>query len=143
MLRALVQQIAARGEHALIFDADGSYTQRFYRPERGDIILNPWDRRSARWNPLGDVRDLADARRIAAVLIPKPQGLTEGAIWYEQARAVLAQLMLHLVRRGAGLDDFAAMLARARPHDTHRRAGACLGGEISRRRAARPRLRHR
>lgn len=113
-LRALVRQIDRRGEHALIFDADGSYVRFFYRAERGDIILNPWDARSARWNPLADVRDIADARRIAAVLIPKPAGLTEGAIWYEQARAVLAQVMVHLVQQGrAGLDDLAAMLTGA------------------------------
>lgn len=113
-LRALVRQIDRRGEHAVIFDADGSYVQFFYRAERGDIILNPWDARSARWNPLADVRDIADARRIAAVLVPKPAGLTEGAIWYEQARAVLAQVMVHLVQQGrAGLDDLAAMLTGA------------------------------
>ena len=113
-LRALVRQIDRRGEHALIFDADGSYVRFFYHAERGDIILNPWDARSARWNPLADVRDIADARRIAAVLIPKPAGLTEGAIWYEQARTVLAQVMVHLVQQGrAGLDDLAAMLTGA------------------------------
>lgn len=113
-LRVLVRQIAQRGEHALVFDADGSYVERFYQPGRGDIILNPWDQRSARWNPLADVHDIADARRIAAVLVPKPQGLSEGAIWYEQARAVLAQVMVHLVGQGrTGLDDLAAMLTGA------------------------------
>lgn len=113
-LRALVRQIAARGEHAIVFDADGSYVERFYRGDRGDILLNPWDARSARWNPLADVHDIADARRIAAILIPKPKGLTEGAVWYEQARAVLAQVMLHLAGQGrSGLDDLAAMLTSA------------------------------
>lgn len=117
-LRAIVRQIVRRGEHALVFDADGSYVRFFYRAERGDIILNPWDARSARWNPLADVRDIADARRIAAVLIPKPAGLTEGMIWYEQARAVLAQVMVHLVGEGrAGLDDLAAMLTSASVDD--------------------------
>ncbi|MGJ0239445.1 type IV secretion system DNA-binding domain-containing protein [uncultured Novosphingobium sp.] len=98
-LRQIVRQIAQRGEHALVFDADGSYVECFYRPDRGDIILNPWDQRSARWNPLADVHDIADARRIAAVLVPKPTGLSEGTIWYEQART--------------GLDDLAAMLTGA------------------------------
>jgi type IV secretory pathway TraG/TraD family ATPase VirD4 len=106
-----LRQIAQRGEHALVFDADGSYVERFYQLGRGDIILNPWDRRSARWNPLTDVHDIADARRIAAVLVPKPQGLSEGAIWYEQARAVLAQVMVHLV--GQGRTGLAAMLTGA------------------------------
>lgn len=113
-LRALVSGIAERGEHAIVFDADGSYVEHFYREDRGDILLNPWDARSGRWNPLADVHDIADARRVAAILIPKPKGLTEGAVWYEQARAVLAQVMLHLARQGCtGLNDLAAMLTGA------------------------------
>ncbi|WP_242146110.1 type IV secretion system DNA-binding domain-containing protein [Sphingomonas sp. BAUL-RG-20F-R05-02] len=113
-LRAIVRQIAERGEAALIFDPDGSYISAFYQPERGDVILNPWDARTARWNPLADVTDLADAKRLATILIPKPKGLTENAIWYDQARTVVAQLVHHLVRTGrADLDVLATMLASA------------------------------
>lgn len=113
-LRSLVRQIAERGEHALIFDPDGSYVAQFYRPGRGDVILNIWDERSARWNPLADIVDKADAERVSAVLLPKPQGLSEGAIWYDQARAVLAEVIHHLVQAGrTEAGDLAAMLTGA------------------------------
>lgn len=111
LLHGTVGQIEARGEHAIIFDPDGSYVERFYRPERGDIILNVLDARTARWNPLADVADLADAYRLAAILLPKPANISESSIWYDQARAVLAQIVHHLARTGqTGLDDLAAMI---------------------------------
>ena len=117
-LRSLVHQVGQRGEHALIFDADGSYVAHFYQPARGDIILNPWDARSARWNPLADVVDLADAYRVAFVLLPKPSSISEGAVWYDQARTVLAHIIHHLVQNGrTRLDGLLAMLARASVDD--------------------------
>lgn len=113
-LHALAGQIEARGECGLIFDPDGSYTEHFYRPERGDVILNPWDGRSARWNPLADVAGLADAYRIAAVLLPKPKQVGEAGVWYDQARTVLAHILDHQARAGsASLDALAATLNSA------------------------------
>lgn len=111
-----VSQIAARGEHALIFDADGSYVERFYRPQRGDVILNPWDARCYRWNLLTDIDGLADAYRIASVLLPKPATSGESGIWFDQARTLIAHIIDHLVRAGStDLNELAAMLNTASP----------------------------
>lgn len=113
-LHGLVHQVAARGEHVLLFDPDTSYVATFYDPARGDIILSPWDARGARWNPLLDVTGIDDAYRLAAILLPKSQGMGENAVWYDQARAVIAHVVHHLVREGrTDLDDLAAILARA------------------------------
>lgn len=113
-LHGLTRQIDDRGQCALIFDPDGSYVERFYRPERGDVILNVWDARSARWNPLADIAGIADAHRVAAILLPKPAQATESSIWYDQARIVVAHVLDHLAGTGnARLDDLAAMLAAA------------------------------
>lgn len=108
-------QIVERGEHALIFDPDGSYIEHFYRPERGDVILNVFDARTARWNPLADVAGLADAYRIAAILLPKPSNIGENGIWYDQAHGIVAQMIAHLAASGASLDDLATMLNTATP----------------------------
>lgn len=113
-LRSLVRQIAARGEHAIVYDPDGSYIRDFYRPERGDIILNVWDARSARWNPLADIADPADAYRLAAILLPSPKGHGDNAIWYEQARSVIARIIYRFVREGrTDLDQLAETLTVA------------------------------
>jgi type IV secretory pathway TraG/TraD family ATPase VirD4 len=114
MLQGHARQIEVRGECILIFDPDGSYTQHFYRPERGDVILNVWDVRSARWNPLTDITNLADAYRVASVLLPKPAQVAEAAVWYDQARSVLAHILDHQARVGdTSLDTLAATLNSA------------------------------
>jgi hypothetical protein len=113
-LRNLISQVAERAEHALIYDPDGSYIRSFYRPERGDIILNVWDARTARWNPLADIADPADAYRLAAILLPVPKGRSDNDIWYEQARAVIARIIYRFVREGrTDLDELANTLTAA------------------------------
>jgi hypothetical protein len=46
----VLRMALARGDRALIADPDGGYLQRFYDPHRGDLILNPFDPRWARWD---------------------------------------------------------------------------------------------
>ena len=46
-----------RGDRAVIADPDGGYLQRFYDPaSRGDVILNPFDQRSVKWNLFAEIR---------------------------------------------------------------------------------------
>ncbi len=109
-LEGLGRQIVARNEAAVIYDPDGSYVSRFYRPERGDIILNCWDQRTVRWTILDDIHRLADAHRIAAILLPKPPNAGESSFWWDEARLLLAHLLHHLARTGGTLDDLAELL---------------------------------
>lgn len=102
-----VQQVAARGEHALIFDPDGSFIERFYRSTRGDVILNPWDKRSHCWDMLGDIKSIFDAQRVAAILLPKPGNAGDNAFWFDQARTLLAHILQH--HACAGCADLAAL----------------------------------
>jgi type IV secretory pathway TraG/TraD family ATPase VirD4 len=100
---AMLDSIEARGDHAFVHDVDGSYVARYYRPERGDIILNPFDARCAYWNPFDDVRSKADTDRLAVFLVPKPSGGNSGDdVWYDQARIVTAAIIRRLweARRG-------------------------------------------
>jgi len=60
----------ARGDRALIADPDGGYLRRFYDLHRGDVILNPFDPRSARWDLFAELRDPYDADQLARALIP-------------------------------------------------------------------------
>lgn len=99
-LHAHLAQIEARGEHALIFDPDGSYIELFYNPARGDVLLNVFDGRSARWNPLTDIANLADAYRIASVLLPKPKDSGANGFWYDQSRTLLAHILYHCAHDG-------------------------------------------
>src|SRR3546814_20134474 len=70
-LRQLLDGIEARGEAALCYDTSGEFVAHYYRPGRGDIILNPFDARCAYWTPFSEIAHPADAARIA------PQFVTE------------------------------------------------------------------
>ncbi|UAJ10047.1 helicase HerA-like domain-containing protein [Glacieibacterium megasporae] len=106
----LVHQIAKRGEAVFLYDPDGSYVSRFYDPDRGDVILNCWDRRTARWALIDDIATLADAHRVAAILLPKPANAGESAFWWDEARLLLAHILYHLATTGGTLDDLADLL---------------------------------
>lgn len=110
LLFGLVRQVADRGQASIIYDPDGSYISKFYQPKRGDVILNVWDQRSVRWSPLEDIRTLADAHRVAAVLLPKPPSVGENGFWYDQGRLMLAHVLHHLVRTRGNIDDLLLLL---------------------------------
>lgn len=106
----LIRQVAHRGEACIIYDPDGSYVSRFYNLDRGDVILNCWDARTARWSLIDDIATLADAHRIAAILLPKPANAGESAFWWDEARLLLAHLLNHLATIGGTIDDLANLL---------------------------------
>ena len=72
-------------------------------PERGDLILNPFDARCAYWNPFADVRSPADADRLAGFIVAKPGGGGAGDdVWYDQARIVVGAVIRRLWEGGRG-----------------------------------------
>lgn len=70
LIRQMLVQIEDRGETAIVYDPALEYAPRFYRPERGDLILNPLDQRMPYWKPGDEVRNEAEALTIAASLYP-------------------------------------------------------------------------
>ena len=44
IIKQLLQQIASRGELAIVYDPAGEFTETFYNEGRGDWILNPLDK---------------------------------------------------------------------------------------------------
>ena len=101
---AMLDQVEKRGQHAFVHDVDGGYVARYYRPERGDLILNPFDARCAYWNPFDDVRSASDADRLAGFIVAKPAGGSGAGddVWYDQARIVVAAVIRRLWEQGRG-----------------------------------------
>ena len=52
----ILSRALARGDRAVIADPDGGYLQRFYRPDRGDVVLNPFDQRSVKWDLFAEIK---------------------------------------------------------------------------------------
>ncbi len=93
-IRELMYQVLKRGDRAIFADPDGGYLSKFYEPRSGDVILNPFDARSAKWNPLLDVDNAYEADLLAKALIP---GESE---WNSYARTFLAAVIRQCKARG-------------------------------------------
>lgn len=107
-LRQLLDGIEARGEAALVYDTSGEFIAHYYRPERGDVILNPFDARCAYWSPFAEIAHPADAARIAQQFITET-GRDDNDVWLETARILVANMIAKLWQEGNG--TLAALLA--------------------------------
>jgi type IV secretory pathway TraG/TraD family ATPase VirD4 len=74
----------ARGDRAIIADPDGSYIRRFYDAGRGDVILNPFELQSSRWDLFGEITEAYDVDQLSRSLIPDHEGTDRS--WRAYAR---------------------------------------------------------
>jgi hypothetical protein len=52
----LIDQVKAKNERAVIVDTVGTFVDKYFRKESGDVILNPLDSRSVPWSFLNESR---------------------------------------------------------------------------------------
>jgi hypothetical protein len=92
-IHELLSAALRRGDRAVIADPDGGYLRRFYDAARGDLILNPFEARSAKWDLFAEISDDYDVEQLARSLIPDHEGADRS--WRGYARtffsAVTAQ----------------------------------------------------
>jgi type IV secretory pathway TraG/TraD family ATPase VirD4 len=65
VMRELLSGALNRGDRAVIADPDGGFLSRFYNRARGDVILNPFDSRSAKWNLFSELKNPYDIDQMA------------------------------------------------------------------------------
>lgn len=97
----LLEAALRRGDRAVITDPEGAYLRRFMDAARGDVILNPFEAASVRWDPFAEFTEVYDMDQLARSLVPDgDQG--GGREWRGYARtfisSVLRQLQLGGVR---------------------------------------------
>jgi hypothetical protein len=95
-IRELLTGALARGDRAIIADPDGSYARQFYDPARGDVILNPFDPRAARWDLFAEIIQPHDADQLARSLIPDYDGQDRN--WRNYARTFLTATLRQIHR---------------------------------------------
>ncbi len=100
VIRELLHRAIGRGDRAVIADPDGGYLSRFYDPNRGDVILNPFDARSAPWDLFAELRNLYDVDELAQAFIPD-RGLDP--TWTNFARTLFASIVSQA--QAAGISD--------------------------------------
>jgi type IV secretory pathway TraG/TraD family ATPase VirD4 len=59
-----------RGDRAVIADPDGGYLRRFHDRYRGDVILNPFEPESVKWDWSAEINNAYDVEQLASGLIP-------------------------------------------------------------------------
>jgi type IV secretory pathway TraG/TraD family ATPase VirD4 len=84
-IRELLGGALHRGDRAVIADPDGGYLAQFFDPARGDLILNPFEPLSVKWNPLAEIRDRYDVEQLASGLVPMSDDAS-GREWRGYAR---------------------------------------------------------
>lgn len=77
---------------AIVFDPDGEFTREFYRPQRGDQVLNALDARCPYWSPALEVRREAEALAVAEALFPGRPNETN-TFFTETSRQIFAHLL--------------------------------------------------
>jgi type IV secretory pathway TraG/TraD family ATPase VirD4 len=112
----ILEAALARGDRAVIADPDGGYMRRFFSAERGDVILNPFEASSRKWDLFGEIQTPYDVEQLARSLIPDHEGSDRS--WRGYARTFFTAV----TRRAheAGVDDVGELhrlLAFARPRE--------------------------
>jgi type IV secretory pathway TraG/TraD family ATPase VirD4 len=90
-----------RGDRAVIADPDGGYLSRFHEPNRGDIILNPFEARSVKWNPFAEIQSPYDVEQLASGLIPSTEDASSQE-WRGYAQTFLSAVAQRCHQNGKG-----------------------------------------
>lgn len=108
-LRALMADARRRGDRQVVADPEGASMTAFFEP--GDIILNPFDRRCARWDLLSEVERPSDYAFLAQSLLPH-LGVGDHDQWITYAQQLLAAALENWVTYESGTSaEFITMLA--------------------------------
>jgi type IV secretory pathway TraG/TraD family ATPase VirD4 len=100
-IREVLQSALDRGDRAIIADPDGGYLDQFFDADQGDLILNPFDKRSRSWDLFAELSDEFDVEQLARALIPDTEG--EERSWRSYARTfftAVTQQLWALARTG-------------------------------------------
>jgi Type IV secretion-system coupling protein DNA-binding domain len=90
----VLRQVRGRGDSAIIYDPAREFVKRFYDPSRGDVILNPLDKRCPYWGPAEELRSRSEAKALAVSLFQPPQD-RKGEFFIESPQKIFAFLMAY------------------------------------------------
>jgi type IV secretory pathway TraG/TraD family ATPase VirD4 len=91
LIRQMLMQLTRDQQTVIVYDPAREYAERFYSPERGDIILNPLDARAPYWNPGDELQHEAEARTIAESVFPDQPN--EPPFFTQTPRKIFAQML--------------------------------------------------
>lgn len=84
-ITSALDALRAHDAAGIVADVDGIYISRFAK--KGDVLLNPLDKRSIKWSPLAEIDDVTECVSVARSLIPDGQGSSKE--WNTYAQVLL------------------------------------------------------
>jgi len=111
-IRELLAAALARGDRAVFADPDGGYLARFFDRYRGDVLLNPFERDSAKWDLFGEINNSYDIEQLASGLIPASEDPASSE-WRGYARTLLCAVVRRCHGRGGDTADLWRLLTMA------------------------------
>jgi Type IV secretion-system coupling protein DNA-binding domain len=81
-IRELLTGALQRGDRVIVADPDGGYLARFKDTSRGDVVLNPFDADSLKWDLFGEINNAYDIDQLARSLLPDQGGPDRSWIGY-------------------------------------------------------------
>ncbi len=91
-INELLKQIRARGDRAIIVDSNGEFFKKFYNPQK-DLLFNPLDERSVKWNIWRDCPKDYHINDLAACLVPHNH---HDSFWANSARKLFVETVRKL-----------------------------------------------
>ncbi len=91
-IRELLARALARGDRAVFADPDGGYHRQFFDRYRGDVVLNPFERGSVKWDLFSEVNCAYDVEQLVSGLVPASHDAS-AAEWRGYARTFLAAVV--------------------------------------------------
>ena len=70
-IRELLGCAIARGDRAVFADPDAGYLEHFYNRYRGDIVLNPFELQSVKWDLFAEIENSFDVDQLGERTHPK------------------------------------------------------------------------
>lgn len=96
LIMQILRQVEERGQSAIVYDPAFEYIEHFYRPERGDVVLNPLDQRCPYWGPSEELVRRSEARTLAVSLFQHPDERPKHEFFIETPQKIFAKLLLDL-----------------------------------------------
>lgn len=91
LIHNILLQVQSKKQPVIIIDQTGEMIAKYYSPERGDIIFNPLDARSAAWDFWADCNTTEELERFARILFSfnrKRAGHNTDPFWEQSAESV-------------------------------------------------------
>jgi len=112
LMHCLLPQVENLGQPTIVIDQTGEMIAKYYNPQRGDIIFNPFDSRGRSWDFWADCGTREDLERFSKILIGfnrKQYSSHSDPFWENAAEAVFNSCIEFLRPSSASIEEITQM----------------------------------